>query len=370
MNQFDGKVDWNASTNDKVYVRYSKQTHENTPEATSMPLRFASLSENPFWSIGANWNRIIGTTLVNDLLIGFNDNSFNGTPIDLNGVGSLNNQLGIGGSQPIPGLTEVRMGNDLTNIGTIAIGSNTANGVFQINERLTWVKGRHQLKFGGSWNHYTMERYYSGNNGQLGFIQYNGAFTGVAFGDFLLDQVQSKGRGSLTEPWTHLQNRVAFYAADDFKVTNALTLNLGLRWGYTSPLVEKDDRQANFDLSNAAPLPAGQNGNSRALYEPYYNGWEPRIGAAYRAGERWVFRGGYGITQYMEGTGANLRLPLNPPFFFESQSTYDHDHRGEHHRHRLRGPAGARPARRASSARGIRTCGRSSRSSGTCSRST
>jgi hypothetical protein len=36
-----------------------------------------------------------------------------------------------------------------------------------------------------------------------------------------------------------------------------------------------------------------------------------------------VYRGGYGITQYMEGTGANLRLPLNPPFFFESQVAYD-----------------------------------------------
>ena len=39
--------------------------------------------------------------------------------------------------------------------------------------------------------------------------------------------------------------------------------------------------------------------------------------------ERWVFRGGYGIAQYMEGTGANLRLPLNPPFFFESEVRYD-----------------------------------------------
>jgi hypothetical protein len=323
VNQFDGKLDWNASTNDKLYVRYSKQAHETTPEVTEIPLRFAALSENPFWSMGANWNRIIGTTLVNDLLVGFNHNGFNGTPIDVNGVGALNNQLGIAGAQPIPGLTEIRMGNDLTNIGTIAIGSNTANQVFQINERLTWVKGRHQFKFGGSWNRYTMERYYSGNNGQLGFIAYNGAFTGVAFADFLLDQVQQKGRGSLTSPWTQLQNRVAFYAADDFKVTNALTVNVGLRWGYTSPLVEKDDRQANIDLSNAELRLAGQNGNSRALYEPYYNGWEPRIGMAYRAGERWVFRGGYGITQYMEGTGANLRLPLNPPHFFESQSTYD-----------------------------------------------
>ena len=40
---------------------------------------------------------------------------------------------------------------------------------------------------------------------------------------------------------------------------------------------------------------------------------------AYRMNERWVIRGGYGIAQYMEGTGANLRLPLNPPFFFESE---------------------------------------------------
>ena len=52
-------------------------------------------------------------------------------------------------------------------------------------------------------------------------------------------------------------------------------------------------------------------------------GFEPRLGFAYRASDRWVFRGGYGITQYMEGTGANLRLPLNPPYFFESAVQYD-----------------------------------------------
>jgi hypothetical protein len=215
------------------------------------------------------------------------------------------------------------MGNNLSNIGTTAIGSNTNNGVFQINERLTWLTGRHTMKFGGSWNRYVMNRYYSGNNGQLGSIGYSGQFTGVAFADFLLDQVSSKGRGSLTDPWTHLQSRTAAYVADDFKATDNLTINLGLRWGFTSPLVEENDRQANFSLVNLEQQLAGQNGNSRALYEPYYNGWEPRLGFAYRKGERWVFRGGYGITQYMEGTGANLRLPLNPPFFFESQIAYD-----------------------------------------------
>ncbi len=322
-NQFDGKVDWNASTADKVYVRFSRQWHESKTLATAMPLFFGSISTNPFWSVAANWNRIIGTALVNDLLVGYNDNGFNNVPLDLRGLGPLNNQLGIGGSQPIPGLSSVTIGNDVSSIGTSGGASNTNNGVFQINERLTWVKSRHTLKFGASWNYYRMNRYYAGNNGQLGLFTYTARFTRVTVGDFLLDQLTTKGRGSLSDPWTHLQHRLAFYGGDDFKVTDSLTLNLALRWGYTSPLVEEDDRQANFSLVNAEQQLAGQNGNSRALYEPYYNGWEPRLGFAYRPGDRWVFRGGYGITQYMEGTGANLRLPLNPPFFFESQTDYD-----------------------------------------------
>ena len=109
-----------------------------------------------------------------------------------------------------------------------------------------------------------------------------------------------------------------------------LTLNLGLRWAYTSPLVEKDNRQSNFDV--AIPFGGGtgvqtfaKDGSTydRALYNPYYKGFEPRVGVAWSASDRLVFRGGYGISQYMEGTGANLRLPLNPPFFFESNVNYD-----------------------------------------------
>ena len=325
VNQFDGKVDWNASTNDKVYVRYSKQTpreHAGShvdAAAVRLAVREPVLEHRR--QLEPHHRHDAGQRPADRVQ---RQQLQRHAHRPERRRRSLNNQLGIGGTQPIPGLTEVRMGNDLTNIGTIAIGSNTANEVFQINERLTWVKGRHQFKFGGSWNHYNMERYYSGNNGQLGFIQYNGAFSGVAFADFLLDQVQSKGRGSLTEPWTHLQNRVAFYAADDFKVTNALTLNLGLRWGYTSPLVEQDDRQANFDLSNAELLPGRSRTATAARSTSRTTTAGSRASAlAYRTGERWVFRGGYGITQYMEGTGANLRLPLNPPFFFESQSTYD-----------------------------------------------
>ncbi|MGH9159858.1 MAG: carboxypeptidase regulatory-like domain-containing protein [Vicinamibacteraceae bacterium] len=317
-NQFDVKVDWSASAQDKLYVRYSRQTAEERDSATVMPLAFTSASNDPSWSMAANWNRIVGTAVVNDLLIGYSDTASTSIPLDPLGLGKLNSVLGIAGEQALRGLPSVEMGNTLTDIGNAETGTNNYNQVFQINERLTWVRGRHTFKFGGSWN------YYRSDNGRNGFISYSSFdFTGAPFADFLLDQVSQKGRGSTAPPWTHLQHRLAVYAADDFKVGDNLTLNLGLRWAYTSPFVEKDDRQSSFDLTNAQQLFAGQDGNSRALYDAFYGGWEPRLGIAYRHGERWVFRGGYAISQYMEGTGANLRLPLNPPFFFESQVAYD-----------------------------------------------
>src|SRR4029453_6810241 len=166
--------------------RFSKQTQHSQTEATAMPLLYGSFSGNPFLGGGANWNRIIGSTLLSAVLVGYNDNSFNNVPLDLRSLGPLNNQLGIGGSQPIPRLTRVRMGNNVSNIGTTGGASNTNNGLFQINERLTWLKGLHTLKFGASWNHYIMERYYAGNNGQLGYIAYGGSYSGAAFSDFLL----------------------------------------------------------------------------------------------------------------------------------------------------------------------------------------
>ena len=114
------------------------------------------------------------------------------------------------------------------------------------------------------------------------------------------------------------------FVQDDFRLRDDLTLNVGVRWAYTSPLVEQDNRQTNFDLVTGQQIVASDGSiEERALYQPYYGGFEPRLGAAWTLGDRWVVRGGYGISQFMEGTGANLRLPLNPPFFFESAVNYD-----------------------------------------------
>jgi hypothetical protein len=95
-----------------------------------------------------------------------------------------------------------------------------------------------------------------------------------------------------------------------------------MRWEYTQPIYEVADRQVNI-TPDGRLLYAGKDGNSRALYNPYYKQFEPRVGIAWNPTQNLVIRTGYAISTFLEGTGANLRLPLNPPFFFEANVNYD-----------------------------------------------
>jgi len=334
--QGDLRLDWSASANDKLFGRFSFATYTDQREKQPFPLLFGSRNDQPFWNVAFNWSHVFGPSIVNEVLIGYSNTTVTGDTLDWAGLGAGNAKYGIAGGQPIDGLSCLTNAtgacgglNGLTALGAIATDSDTLAKTYQINEKLTWLKGRHAFKFGGQFLRYNQQRFYAGNNGLLGFIAYNGAFTGSQFADFLLDQVSGKGRGGgdPNDPWTHLQNRIGLFVQDDFKATQTLTLNLGLRWAYTSPLVEKDNRQSNFDVAppfgNGTGVQTLASDSDRALYEPYYKGFEPRVGFAWSASDRLVIRGGYGISQFMEGTGANLRLPLNPPFFFESNVNYD-----------------------------------------------
>ncbi|MEP6593060.1 MAG: hypothetical protein ABJC51_05180, partial [Acidobacteriota bacterium] len=323
-NQGDARVDWSASAADKVFGRFSMAEYESKNNKRAMPLLLGNRTTAPFRNLALNWNHVFGPSLINEVLGGYNQIAIVSDTLDWSGIGNANTTFGIPGGQPIAGLSSIGWGGGLSSVGAGASDTDTLDKTYQINEKLTWLKGRHSIKSGGQLLHYVQQRFYAGNNGLLGLFGYSGAFSGFPFSDFLLDQVGSKGRGSLAEPWTHLHNRVALYVQDDFKVTPALTLNLGMRWAYTQPVVEKDNRQGNFDLRTGQEILAADGSReSRALYNAYTKGFEPRFGAAWRPGEGWVVRGGYGISQYMEGTGANLRLPLNPPFFFESAVPYD-----------------------------------------------
>ena len=76
----------------------------------------------------------------------------------------------------------------------------------------------------------------------------------------------------------------------------------------------------NFDIATGRALFAGRDGVGHALYRAYKRDWQPRLGLAWtpaRWRQRVVVRGAYSASSYQEGTGTNLRLTLNPPFFNE-----------------------------------------------------
>ena len=193
--------------------------------------------------------------------------------------------------------------------------------------------------------------FYSGNNGRSGFINFSGQFTaqnalapsGTQIGeaDFMLGLTDDYGRGLQSGTWGQRSNVWGFYFQDDWRATNNLTLNLGLRWEYRSPWVEVENRQANFgqisgQLLLAAPLPANLaappgpaplvESGTPGLYNSYKKDFQPRVGFAYTPdflNKKLVFRGAYTISSYLEGTGTNLRTPLNPPFEQEFETRYN-----------------------------------------------
>ena len=82
---------------------------------------------------------------------------------------------------------------------------------------------------------------------------------------------------------------------DDWKVTQRLTINLGVRYDlYTQP-IDLRDRGGLFDLDKVRFAVPGKDGYSRAIVDGDHNNIGPRIGVAYQLKRRWVMRGGYGI---------------------------------------------------------------------------
>jgi hypothetical protein len=325
--QGDVKIDWRPTDMDNLSARYSLGNYESFGSRAALPTSLTSGQEGPTQSVVLNWNRTFSPSLVNEARVAYSRVVINDVAIDWSGLlGPNGNQtFGIPGGQPISGLSSVAIGGGLTGIGSSGVQSNTADNKFIYYNNLTWQTGKHVLKFGGQFIRFQQNRYYSGNNGVLGLFQYNATYTGLDFADFLLDTLSRKGRGADTGAWGHRSWRSALFFQDDYKVAPNLTLNIGLRWEYMEPLYEVADRQVNVNTFTGELIrPGGQFG--RATYNGYPHQYMPRIGFAWTPdilGKKLVVRAGYAYTSFMEGTGANLRTTLNPPFFLETDFTYD-----------------------------------------------
>lgn len=333
--QGDFKLDWKIDTKDDFSARYSNGRQDN-PGTNSFPLVYNTFFIAPFQNGVVNWTRTFSPTLVNEARVGVNDvmNQNGGSD---KGLGDIAQKIGIANAGS--GLLSLQGFTYASGIGSANVGTQQlfANSTFHYVDNVTIVRGRHMIKTGAQLMRRRLDAFYSGNNGRTGFLNFNGQYTqgpngksptSKAFSeaDFVLGLPNDIGRGlSNGNTWGQRQSVYGIYVQDDWRVNNHLTLNLGVRWDYSTPWVEVKDRQVNFGLFSGQPEFAGQNGNSRGLYAPYKKDFQPRIGFAWTpsmSGNKLVLRGAFTISSFMEGTGTNLRLTMNPPVNSEFEAVY------------------------------------------------
>ena len=332
VDQGDLKIDFKATQKDNISYRFTR-AYQNNPSTNSQELLSNGYSTTPIYNTVGDWTRTIGSNLVNDARFGWSHVTLNSGNSWASNVGQIGNTLGIGNGNPanVPGLLALNFSNSvLTNLGTTEQTQSFDDHVWQAEDALSWTHGRHNLKFGGQWWRQIIKTFYAGNNGQLGLMDFDGRFTasnssssgttGDGGADFFLGLDYQYGRGVSTgKTWQQSSNIIGVYVQDTWRATNRLTLNLGLRYDAHTPWVEANNQQANYNFATGNIDLAGKNGASQALYKGFYGGrdFQPRVGFAWTPavlGDKTVIRGAFTISSYLEGTGTNLRLTLNPPF--------------------------------------------------------
>ena len=175
---------------------------------------------------------------------------------------------------------------------------------FSINPRINYTRtlGRHSLKAG--YEYLRVDTDVQDTNPLMGLDTYASQFSRAAtstantifnLSDFFIGARSQYEFANLLV--VKMQRRLHYgYAQDDFKVNQKLTLNLGVRYEFAAPFTEAQNRLSNFDPVTKTIIQA-KSGSlyERALVDPDYNNWAPRLGFAYNVLDKTVIRGGYGI---------------------------------------------------------------------------
>ncbi|HZQ95572.1 MAG TPA: carboxypeptidase regulatory-like domain-containing protein [Candidatus Sulfotelmatobacter sp.] len=340
-NQYDIKIDYNATSNDHVFGRYSHAKQHN-PTTRSFALLSGGFSDAPIENLGLDWSHTFSPTLLNDVRVGVNHVRLHNGPTFSSAAATAGTDLGIANANASrPGLLFLNFNpgsGPLTNVGDRWIEQKFQDAVIQASDAVVITHSRHVFHTGFEFWRDRINTFYTGNNGALGEIRFSGLYTensagngGYGGADFYLGLTDLVDKGISGGEWGQRASIFGAYIQDDWRATDRLTVNLGVRYEAHTPWVEEKDRQDNFDLItgqviapncsivNLGTAPVTCRKGSRGLYNGTYGGkdFQPRIGLAWTPGAlggKSVIRSAFSISSYLEGTGTNLRLPINPPF--------------------------------------------------------
>ena len=355
------RLDHDFSERDKFFAVYNFQDssgNRRTLAVSPLPAFGLQSQHQTNHTLSLSYTRLFTNTLVNELRGGFNiQNLFrrgNQSNRDfLSSIGFNENEISTIGSV---------LGSDLLDTAgplrmTFAPFAGIGNGGRSINRSLdqhlatfgdsiTWTTGNHSIKAGADFvRNQAVDGFSATRGNPRGFLNYGTSFT--AYSNFLLGlppssvtYVGSTRRGDLNvSNWEN-----GFFVQDDYKVRPSITLNLGLRYELITPFVEKDDLMVNFDPSTSVHpgfqgrfvipsdktrtlldprfvaygvVTADEAGVGRGLIKTDRNNFAPRIGIAWRLGDKNVVRGGYGI-YYPTSAAQGMRDALATNAFNQS----------------------------------------------------
>ncbi len=338
-NRFSARVDWQASEKDSVFTRYTWSTRDrNSPGLFPGLADGTQSSSQGLYHLTADqavigWTRPILASLVNEFRVGYeHDNSFAqqepfGQPGGNLVPGVPNNPAFAGG------VTMITFSNLNTFIGSPNfLPKFQKTQQWQFSDTFSWTRGKHQFKFGAD-VHAPQTDNFQDVPGLRGALNFTNQFTcerasnnqcisgtGNQYADFLYGDVQTamlSNQFDVNQKWYWFD----FFAQDDFKVTPRLTLNLGVRYDFSSPVWEGNSHLSNFDPAGAGSIITASNGSleSRSLVQPQKLNFSPRFGFAYQLDSKTVLRGGYGIFYVpFDRAGSENQLAENPPAFINN----------------------------------------------------
>lgn len=323
-NSFDTKINYNPTSKSSIFGRYSIQpSNIFDPPALgqaggpAVDGGQAGYSLGRVQSVGLGATHVFTPNLLMDAAAGYFRARINGQDTDYGHNYGLDDLAipGTNGTDPFySGIPIFNISNGTTSLGNTRAGNpfKFRDQQYSGNVNLSWIRGKHQMRFGGEYVHSAINHAQGAGNGPRGNFTFNGGATGNndgvntpsgtagfyrAIADFLLGVPNTMGK-TLQQfiPNGPRFSTFAFYAQDQWQVSPRLTLTYGLRYEYYTLPVRDHTGIFRYDPASGNVLIGGVGTT------PYYTGVDggkgglgPRFGLNYRVNPATVFRGGYGI---------------------------------------------------------------------------
>ncbi|MBI2188350.1 MAG: carboxypeptidase regulatory-like domain-containing protein [Acidobacteria bacterium] len=337
QDQFSLRIDHRFTNRDQMFGRLTRFQEEflpvtPLPDGSGVTSGTLGPQDTTSWSFASSYQRTFSSTLLNELRIGDTRRAVGRTAAQLSSsASSALNLPGIPSTAKFPNTLPTFLIGGYQQLGS---PSNTATdfstSVTEIADTLTWLKGRHTIKVGADWRWERLNVLQP--PAPTGSFTFSNLFsdlpgtpnTGTPLASFLLGQVQ---QFSIDLQQEEIRNRAHFqeyFVQDDWRLSNRLTVNAGVRYTLNFPSTEENNQAAVFNLETRQLEFLGRAGQPRAARQLHKLNFGPRLGMVGRITDKTVARVGYGLVWIeMAGITTPFTTPVFPFLQTVSQRTLD-----------------------------------------------